>query len=193
MQTLRINVAALLKEAAGGARDHEVGAPAASVAAMVPDARPGTDLVATARLLRSPRSIFARVRGHVEVTVDCSRCLEDAVAPLDIEFDAEYFPSIDVVTGSTLAVPDDEMAFAIDRNHELDLAEAVRQEVLVGLPMHPLCRPDCAGLCPHCGHDLNAGPCGCATDEGDQRLAGLRGLLDGAGAPGPGRKGRRQG
>ncbi len=180
MQTLRINVASLLRETAGGAREHPVAASAESVAAMVPEVLARSPLTGTARLLRGPRSIFARVRASAEVALECSRCLEEAGITLDMLFDAEYFPTIDVATGSSLAVPDDEMSFAIDRNHELDLAEAVRQELLVALPMHPLCSPGCAGLCARCGHNLNLGPCGCDPEQDGGRLASLQVLLDDA-------------
>ena len=183
MQTLRINVAGLLKETTGGARDHVVGSPATSVAAMVPESRPLAPLTGTVRLLRSPRSIFARVRATTEVLFDCSRCLEDAVAPLAVDFDAEYFPTIDVVTGSALKVPDDDMSFVIDHNHELDLAEPIRQELVIAVPMHPLCTPDCAGLCVRCGHNLNDGPCACEPEVTDGRLAHLRELLGRDGTP----------
>jgi uncharacterized protein len=177
VQTLRINVAGLLKETTGGARNHTLGASAPSVAAMVPDARPSGALTGTVRLLRSPRSIFARVRAGTEVILDCSRCLEDAVARIEVDFDSEYFPSIDVVTGSALKVPDDDMAFMIDHNHELDLAEPIRQELVVATPMHPLCSAECAGLCVTCGHNLNEGPCACSEEVADGRLAQLRNLL----------------
>jgi uncharacterized protein len=99
------------------------------------------------------------------------------VACLAIDFDAEYFPSVDVVTGSSLKVPDDDMSFAIDHNHELDLAEPVRQELVIAVPMHPLCTLDCAGLCVRCGHNLNAGLCDCEPEVTDGRFAQLRDLL----------------
>ena len=52
----------------------------------------------------------------------------------------------------------------------------VPEQVLLELPMKALCRDDCRGLCPTCGADLNAGPCGC-REEGDERLAKLKSLL----------------
>jgi uncharacterized protein len=45
----------------------------------------------------------------------------------------------------------------------LELGEAVREELALAIPAFPLCREDCAGLCPGCGADLNAGPCGCTV------------------------------
>ena len=58
----------------------------------------------------------------------------------------------------------------------LDLAPVVREVVLLDSPSTPLCRPDCAGLCPTCGTNLNEGSCDCAPPPADPRWAGLAGL-----------------
>jgi uncharacterized protein len=60
----------------------------------------------------------------------------------------------------------------------LDLAEAIREYALLEMPMQVFCREDCKGLCPTCGADLNEGPCDCRNDEGDERFAALKSLLD---------------
>jgi uncharacterized metal-binding protein YceD (DUF177 family) len=57
------------------------------------------------------------------------------------------------------------------RGEHIDLAPLTREALLLNLPLAPLCREDCAGLCPRCGADLNAGPCGCGSDERDPRWA----------------------
>ena len=62
----------------------------------------------------------------------------------------------------------------------IDLTPAVREELLLAVPQYLECRPDCRGLCPRCGQDLNAGPCGCAPATVDPRwatLAALKGKL----------------
>jgi uncharacterized protein len=80
--------------------------------------------------------------------------------PLSIELDEEFFPTVDVWSGK--AVPRDEDvdpdAPLIDENHVLDLTDVVRQSAQVGMEMHPLCRPDCKGLCSECGANLNDEP-----------------------------------
>jgi uncharacterized protein len=58
----------------------------------------------------------------------------------------------------------------------LDLTEAIRQRVLLEIPMVTLCREDCAGLCSQCGHNLNLGPCDCKP-EVDTRFSVLQKLL----------------
>lgn len=59
---------------------------------------------------------------------------------------------------------------------ELDLSEAVREEVILAVNPYVVCDPDCRGLCPQCGKDLNEGPCDCTEDETDPRWAALREL-----------------
>jgi uncharacterized protein len=63
---------------------------------------------------------------------------------------------------------------------QLDLGEVVREQVLLALPLKPLCREDCRGLCPTCGRNRNQFPCGCPPPEepGDPRLVPLRKLVD---------------
>jgi uncharacterized protein len=58
----------------------------------------------------------------------------------------------------------------------LDLEPLAREAVVLSLPLVPLCRPDCAGLCPTCGADRNAGPCACPPPDGDPRWSALDAL-----------------
>jgi DUF177 domain-containing protein len=71
--------------------------------------------------------------------------------------------------------PTSEEAFAFD-GEQLDLGPMVRELVLMELPPAPLCRPDCAGICPVCGADRNVAPCDCEPDPVDPRWAGLEEL-----------------
>ena len=73
---------------------------------------------------------------------------------------------------------DDDGDYVVAEDDRLDLDELVREDILLDLPTKYLCREDCKGLCPTCGKDLNQGPCGCARQEIDPRLAALAGLLE---------------
>lgn len=61
---------------------------------------------------------------------------------------------------------------------KLDVDEFVYSEVILDLPSKHLCEPDCKGICPNCGKNLNKGECGCETHEVDPRLAKLMELLN---------------
>jgi uncharacterized protein len=106
------------------------------------------------------------------VTGECRRCLTPVTAPVTADADALF-------TQDSEAQEDpDAYPLAPDAT-EIDLAPAVRQEVLLAVPRFLQCREDCRGLCPRCGQDLNAGPCGCAptADPRWQALESLKGKL----------------
>ena len=114
------------------------------------------------------------VRGTLEaVTVqECVRCLGTAKIGLEAPF--EVFAERSGGRRSAQEADlerDDYMKFHDGR--QLDLREATRESLLLEVPMVPKCRPDCAGLCPRCGADLNQGACGCPPQT-DSRWADLR-------------------
>jgi len=128
------------------------------------------------RLRRINQGILAD--GWVDLTLEftCNRCLKEFQRPMHVTFLEQFQPTIDIITGVALPPIEEEDVFAIDDHHQVDLTEAVRQRVLLEIPMVPICREDCAGLCPQCGQDLNAGPCACQPAE-DSRFTILKELL----------------
>ncbi len=60
----------------------------------------------------------------------------------------------------------------------LDLTELLRQNILLSMPIKPLCSDECKGLCPTCGRNLNEGPCNCPSDSGGSAFAALAALLE---------------
>jgi len=185
MTALQINVAGLLKETAGAAREYPVNAPPGELAGLLEDARVVSPVRGQARIMRTQQSVFVRGRLQTTLAVECSRCLDETVLPVRFDVEAEYFPEVDINTGKGLPRPNDDLAFTINQSHEVDLREAVRQHLLLELPMSQVCREDCKGLCSRCGVDLNIGKCLCEPELLDDRLTPLKALLDGkAGAAG---------
>ncbi len=171
---MRYNVAQLLKETTGASREYELEAEA-GLLADVPAAAP---YVGNLRLVRLNKGILATAKISTTVRLVCGRCLTTFEQPLEIEFTEEFRPTVDLATGATLPEPEDnEDVFTIDEFHTLDITEAVRQYGLVNLPLSPLCREDCAGLCPVCGKDRNLDACSCKAEPDDPRLAVLADLL----------------
>src|SRR6186713_2737967 len=103
--------------------------------------------------------------------------LNPSQQPVDLHLRDEFHSKIEVTTGAPLPKPDDEDPFFIDDNHLLDVGELIREYALLELPMQTFCRPDCKGLCPSCGADLNTGDCGCQLEEDDDRFDVLKSLL----------------
>jgi uncharacterized protein len=172
-----INVAQLLKWPVGATRLHPIDA---DETLQLDEQSTFTTTGGRVRLDRIPSGILAR--GDVEGTVDleCGRCLEPFRATLRVHFEEQFAPSVDVHSGAPLPAPADELIFVIDQNHILDLSEAIRQNVIVSLPINPLCSATCAGLCPSCGGNRNLDSCACAdaAEEGNRPFAALRSLLN---------------
>ncbi len=166
---MRINVSQQLKSSIGSIRNYEV-SEVISIA--------GGDSMVEGKvtLVRTDRGILTEAILHTEVKVTCSRCLSLFDYPLTLSIEEEYFPITDVVSGTSLSLPEEPGCFTIDEHHVLDLTEAIRQYALLAIPMKPLCGRDCAGLCPTCGHNLNQGPCDCLPQQADPRRSKLNKL-----------------
>ncbi len=120
-----------------------------------------------------------RLAGGVQTTLElpCSRCLEPFTLPVDATFDVSYQPQSANVGEGELEVGEADLSTAFYENDQIDLGVLMREQFYLALPMKPLCREDCKGLCPECGTNLNAGTCNCRHEWTDSRLAALKALV----------------
>jgi uncharacterized protein len=122
-----------------------------------------------------------RLVGRVQTTLElaCSRCLEPFPLPVDAAFDLRYQPHAENTAGEPeQEIEEDDLTTAFYQNDEIDLGQLMREQFYLALPMKPLCRDDCRGLCPICGTNLNRSPCECKRDWDDPRFAALKALQD---------------
>lgn len=105
-----------------------------------------------------PGEFFWRGTVRGEVRGGCRRCLAEVTQPVDVELNLLFSEDPDAA--------DDPSVYPIaPAAPAIDLAEAIREELALAIPVFLLCREDCAGLCPRCGADLNAGACHCAPAD----------------------------
>jgi uncharacterized protein len=116
-------------------------------------------------------------RVSTELELDCSRCLEAFRWPVNADFDVRYLPQSENV-GDEREVEEDDLSVAFYRDESIDLGQLLDEQFYLALPMKPLCREDCKGLCPNCGANLNEETCGCQARWDDPRLAGLKALMN---------------
>jgi uncharacterized protein len=122
-----------------------------------------------------------RVAGKLstELEILCARCLEPVQVPVKREFDLLYRPAgSDIGEEKEVELQDRDAAISYYEGEGLELAEVVREQLLLAVPIKTLCREECKGLCPHCGKNLNTGQCGCAQAATDPRWEALKGLKD---------------
>ena len=169
---MNYNVSQLLKEPIGSERAFAI-----TKGEFAEPLTPVDHATGSVKLVRTHQGIWLQAWVTAQVLQDCSRCLADSSHQLDLEIDEEYLPEIDVKTGRRIYPPSDWEGMYIGPDHVLDLAEAIRQSALTILPLKPLCKPDCIGICDRCGIDRNREECGCYSDNIDPRWAALRSLM----------------
>jgi uncharacterized protein len=168
VDVMQINVSQLLKGSIGESRNYKV-----SAVVDINNDGNGRQVKGEVKLLRTQRGVLVKGELATEVGLICSRCLNKFDCPVTLSIEEEYIPTIDVVSGLPAASPEEPGLFTIDEHHVIDLTEAIRQYALLAIPMKPLCREDCAGLCQICSHNLNQGPCDCPPRVAGQRRSEL--------------------
>ncbi len=162
-RVLKMQVGFLLNEGVGQSRDVEFDIPTLKVS----DDLTLDYLRGTLHLTRNSRGILVQGTLDTSRKGECGRCLTPAFVQLDVPIEELFvYP------------PRPEAEFNLADDGILDLAPLLREEIILDTPIGILCRPDCAGLCPHCGQNLNEGVCDCERDAIDPRFAALKALKD---------------
>ncbi|MBZ5570328.1 MAG: DUF177 domain-containing protein [Acidobacteriia bacterium] len=119
-----------------------------------------------------------RLNGQLATRLEmaCARCLEPVVQNVERSFDLLYRP-LGVDAGrEELSVTGAEAEISYYQGEGLLLEDAIREQVLLALPLKVICRQNCKGLCPQCGKNLNVEQCSCAESLEDPRWSALKDL-----------------
>ena len=125
------------------------------------------------KLLRFKKKVLVDGSVKMSASLQCCRCLSDFSCPVNVEFREEYTPSDETDLKGDQELSGDELAISFYDGEDIDIAAIVKEQVLLELPMKPLCKNDCQGMCSRCGADLNEQSCNCKDDNIDPRLAPL--------------------
>jgi uncharacterized protein len=125
-----------------------------------------------------------RLVGRLATTLEvgCSRCLEPFAIPVDTAFDLLFLPSTANAGEPEQQIDDEDVGVSFYRDDVIDLGEVMREQFYLALPMKPLCREDCQGLCPVCGVNRNRESCSCQAEWVDPRMDALRKFKSGQGS-----------
>jgi uncharacterized protein len=113
-----------------------------------------------------------------ELELVCSRCLEPFGLPVNSRFEVRYLPHSVAAGEAEREVEEDDLSDAFYRDEVIDLGQLMEEQFYLALPMKPLCREACKGLCANCGTNLNVETCDCQVRWEDPRLAGLKALMN---------------
>lgn len=120
----------------------------------------------------------AQIAGMITATVeaDCTRCLEPVTRSFEVPFRAVYVDSSRETSERDTQLDLGDLDESLVTGGSVDLAEVVREQILIALPSRILCAEECRGLCPKCGGNRNLIDCSCPDDEPDPRWAALKDL-----------------
>jgi len=119
-----------------------------------------------------------RVSGRFTVTLECEcdRCLGTAAFPLDASFDLFYRPMADIAREEEVGIDEGEAEIGFYEGGGLQLADVLKEQILLNLPMQRICSEACKGICPVCGVNRNETECQCDVRPADDRWNALRNL-----------------
>lgn len=126
-------------------------------------------LKGTVRVIRVENGVFVEGEVRSQLRLECVRCLDPFDFPVTLTL-AEKFRLPE-------SPPEQGVPYAVRDDNKIDLEPLLREQAWLAIPMKPLCDPDCQGLCPQCGVNLNEESCTCEKERIDPRLAALKELL----------------
>lgn len=110
------------------------------------------------------------------ISRECARCLEPVAGGLMFEFETSFLDADEVSPTTDVEVSPEELDISLVEDGQVSLAEIVREQILLALPIQTFCRQDCRGLCQKCGANLNLIDCNCPGEDIDPRWAALKNL-----------------
>jgi len=162
---LRLNVGFIVNQSIGYSRDFPFEIPSYSY----PNELNLTDLSGLATISRTTEGLLVQVKGQAWLEIECVSCLDNFNKMLQFDFIEMYtFPS-NADQDTEMILPDDS---------QIDLSPLIREYLHLDIPINPICKPDCQGLCPICGENLNQSSCQHDDEVSDPRFEVLKTLLD---------------
>jgi uncharacterized protein len=162
---LRLNVGFIIHEALGYTRDFEFDFPHLELS----EDLPVKDFKGKITFSRTQKGILAEASITATFPLECARCLDPILNTITSDFTELFAFDETTETETELIIPED---------GNIDFAPIIREYLLLDMPRNPVCKDDCAGLCPVCGANHNHTQCDCKPEDIDPRLSKLKDLLD---------------
>lgn len=124
-------------------------------------------------IIKTSGTVFIKGKISATININCSRCLEEAKLPLDANFAYTLIPEKPQVK-EDLELKKEELEISYYHGDFIDLTPIICEQIILQVPIKVLCHPECKGLCPQCGTNLNDSSCDCTSGDVDSRMAALK-------------------
>jgi uncharacterized protein len=128
------------------------------------------------RIRRKGVEVELRGQLRTKIAVACGRCLKSVELPIEVAFTERFTPAVTWKNEEQHELTEEDLDLSAFDGEGIELDDLVKEEILLAMPGHVVCRDECKGLCPNCGVDLNAGSCNCSTKQIDSRWEKLKDL-----------------
>jgi uncharacterized protein len=107
-------------------------------------------------------------KGNIKtmISLGCVKCLDDFELNIDLNFDIILFPT-NLVNSESHSIGSDEMEYIFYDDNRIDLIKILLEQINLFIPYNPICKPNCKGICPNCGTNLNYAKCKCENSSNE--------------------------
>jgi uncharacterized protein len=132
----------------------------------------------SARLMYQGGNVLFQGTLKGSMVTECQRCLGPATVPIDVRLNTIYVPrgSMEIEDLSFNPEEPEDIDYAYHDREVVDLREVLRQQIVLSMPIAPICREECRGLCPVCGADRNREACSCEPEVSLSPFAALKNM-----------------
>ena len=135
-----------------------------------------TPVTSLLRFDKVEEDVLARGVLNSDVELQCSRCLKDFAMHISSQVNIVFHPAREIARSEQYQLKGDELDTEFYAGDSLETDDILREQLILNLPMKPLCSIDCKGICPQCGTDLSISGCNCNVREKDSRFEVLKKL-----------------
>ncbi|MEW6382203.1 MAG: DUF177 domain-containing protein [bacterium] len=132
------------------------------------------DIQVNVKIEKIRKEILIRGTINTQLELECSRCLNHFLYPVAENFQTIFQPFSPRTLDEEIELAKEDLDIEFYQDDIIDLTEIVRDQILLSIPMIPVCEPACQGLCPQCGQNLNQARCQCVTETVDPRWQKLQ-------------------
>ncbi len=135
------------------------------------------DVEIDAHIVKNADAIFIDGSIEAELKMECSRCLKEFSVTINPQFSVNYLPVLEGSNEEEFELNKADMEIGFYKGDTFKLDDLIKEQIVLSIPLQPLCSLSCKGICPVCGQNLNIKGCNCEQENIKPQFAALKNLL----------------